>query len=74
MKPLFETNTERYTWVNFYTEFATKLLEYKSNRQTLISKLKRVFENAGINLPKLEIDINIIDIDPFTIFATFNRG
>lgn len=27
-----------------------------------------------MNLPILEIDSNIIDIDPFTIFATFNKG
>ncbi len=74
MKPLFETNTERYTWVNFYTEFATKLLEYKNNRQVLIEKVKKVFENAGMNLPTLEKDNNVTDIDPFTVFGTFNKG
>ena len=73
-KPLFETNTDRYTWVEFYKEFATKLLNYKNDRKTLIQKVKSVFANIGMNLPKLEKDNNIIDIDPFTIFGTFNKG
>ena len=73
-KPLFETNVDRYTWVKFYTEFATKLLEYKSDRKTLIEKIKNSFREIGMKLPKLESDENIVDIDPFTIFGTFNKG
>ncbi len=71
---LFETNIDRYTWVAFYTEFATKLLEYKNNRKALIEKVRNVFENAEMNLPKLEKDNNIIDIDPFTVFGTINKN
>lgn len=74
MKPLFETNTERYTWVNFYTEFAIKLLGYRNDRQSLIRKVKMVFDNIGMKLPTLEKDNNVTDIDPFTIFGTFNKG
>ena len=62
------------TWVDFYTKFAVKLLEYKNQRNILISKLKSAFINAGVNLPTIEEnDNNITDIDPFTIFAFFNR-
>lgn len=74
IKPSFETNIDRYTWVKFYTEFATKLLDYKNDRKTLIEKIKKIFSNIDMNIPKLEKDNNIIDIDPFTIFATFNKG
>lgn len=67
-------STEKFTWIDFYMEFADKLLPYKNDRQSLIDKIKNVFESAGIDLPKLEKDNNIVDIDPFTIFAAFNRG
>ena len=63
-----------YSWIDFYTKFADVLLGYKDNRPVLIEKIKAVFNEAGLNIPKLEEDGNIIDIDPFTIFALFNRG
>lgn len=68
------TNNVKYSWVNFYTEFAIKLLEYRNDRQTLIKKVKTVFDNIGMKLPTLEKDNNLTDIDPFTIFGTFNKG
>ncbi|MBR5503442.1 MAG: AAA family ATPase [Methanobrevibacter sp.] len=66
-------------WTDFYTEFADKLLEYKENRTQLIQKIQKVYEKININLPTLDRDANgkkIIpyDIDPFTIFALFNKG
>ncbi|MGM9849836.1 MAG: AAA family ATPase [Bacilli bacterium] len=66
-------------WTDFYMEFADKLLEYKDNRTELIQKIQKVYEKININLPTLEKDIgrNTIipyDIDPFTIFALFNKG
>lgn len=66
-------------WTDFYMEFASKLLEYKENRTSLINKIGNVFDDVGMKLPTLECDSegNIIppyDIDPFTIFALFNRG
>ena len=30
-------DTNKLTWVKFYTEFATKLLVYKNDRKTLIA-------------------------------------
>ena len=66
---------EKFTWIGFYTEFASKLLAYKDNRAELIGKIKRVYEEIGIKLPKLENDNNDVrDIDPFTVFGLFNKG
>ena len=65
---------EQFKWVSFYMEFATKLLEYKTDRTTLIGKLQSVYSNIGMKLPKLEKDDVPKDIDPFTIFGLFNKG
>lgn len=64
----------QYDWIDFYTEFATKLLPFKTDRKTLIQKIYAVYDTVGISVPKLESGDEIIDIDPFTIFGTFNKG
>lgn len=64
----------QYDWIDFYTEFATKLLPFKNDRKTLIKKINAVYAVAGLNVPKLESGDEIIDIDPFTVFGTFNKG
>ena len=64
----------QFDWINFYSEFADKLLEYKDNRQELINKIKRVYATINFKLPKLESGDEIIDIDPFTVFGLFNKG
>lgn len=64
----------QFNWVDFYEEFAFKLLEYKDNREDLIENVKTIFEKASIKLPTLEKDNNIVDIDPFTVFALFNKS
>lgn len=65
---------EQFKWVSFYMEFATKLLEYKTGRSSLIEILQKVYSNIGMKLPKLEKDNVPKDIDPFTIFGLFNKG
>ena len=65
---------EQFKWVSFYMEFATKLLEYKTDRSSLIGTLQKVYSNIGMKLPKLEKDNVPKDIDPFTIFGLFNKG
>lgn len=64
----------QFEWIDFYTEFATALLSFKSNRKALIEKIKKVYADIGIKLPKLESGNEIIDIDPFTVFGLFNKG
>lgn len=54
--------TNKYDWVDFYKEFAKVLLDYKENREILVSKVKDIYQKTGINLPTLEKDNNIIDI------------
>ena len=65
---------KEFIWIKFYMELADKLLEYKNNRAALIQKIKDVHTTIGMKLPTLDKNNNIIDIDPFTIFALFNKG
>ena len=65
---------EQFDWVDFYKEFAQKLLKYKVNRKELIAIVESVYKDSDINMPTLEIDNKLIDIDPFTIFGLFNKG
>lgn len=64
---------DQFDWVDFYKEFAAKLLDYKDRRDELIEKVKEIYTMTGINMPTLERDNNLIDIDPFTVFALFNK-
>lgn len=63
-----------YPWVAFYIEFANKLLAFANDRKPLVEIIKSVYEQIGINLPKLEKDGAVFDIDPFTLFGLFNKG
>lgn len=65
--------TANYEWIDYYNNFAKKLLSYKNNRKNLIEIIKNVFTETNINLPTLENENNIIDIDPFTVFGLFNK-
>lgn len=40
------------TWVRFYKELAERLLDYKSNRENLIAKIKKVYELTEMKLIK----------------------
>jgi 5-methylcytosine-specific restriction protein B len=64
----------QFTWVQFYKEFANKLLAYKNNREELIDKVKSIYTETEINMPTLEKDNNIVDIDPFTVFGLLNKS
>jgi len=64
----------QFDWVDFYKEFSHLLLAYKSNRQELIEKVKSSYSDTGINLPTLEKDNQIVDMDPFTVFGLFNKS
>lgn len=66
-------------WPKFYMEFADILLTYKNNRKSIIDKIQKIHYDLGINLLKLEEDdlgneFLSEDIDPFTVFALFNRN
>ena len=63
----------QFDWVDFYKEFAGILRSYKTKRPELIDKVRQIYEITGINLPTLEKDNQIVDIDPFTVFGLFNK-
>ena len=68
-------NTKSYlVWVEFYTKFADRLLDYKKDRKTLISKIQAVYQTIGIKVPKLDNGTSVSDMDPFTVFGLFNKG
>lgn len=66
--------SKQFDWVDFYAEFAHILLQYKDKRNELVSKVLQIYDNTGINLPTLEFENKIVDIDPFTIFGLFNKS
>ncbi len=72
----------QYEWVSFYEELAEKLLEYKNNRDELVSLIPMIFEKAGniygteIKVPTIDKKNDeevVLDVDPFTFFAFFNK-
>lgn len=64
---------DRFLWVDFYQEFAQKLVAYRDNRLDLIKKVKEIYKLSAISMPTLEKDNNLVDIDPFTVFGLFNK-
>lgn len=64
----------KFEWIDFYSEFATKLLDFRNDRKTLIAKIYEIYDDCGMKVPTLESENEIIDIDPFTVFGLFNKG
>jgi len=62
-----------YNWVPFYKELAAALLPYRTDRKALIEKIKQLFSDLGMPMPRLETDDALDDIDPFTVFGLFNK-
>ena len=65
---------DRFIWVPFYRELAEKLRVYKTNRDELIEIIKNIYKSIDMPLPKLDKDNQFIDVDPFTVFALFNKS
>ena len=64
---------KKFTWIPFYSEMAEKLLEYKDNREDLV-KIIFGMDRQYINYIKDDNGNDYPDIDPFSVFAIFNRG
>ena len=41
----------QFAWVDFYKEFAGKLLAYKNNRGELVDKVREIYAEDGIYRP-----------------------
>lgn len=74
-------NKQQFTWIPFYTEFAQALLSYKNKREELVewiytelSKIKGVGGKSLIDYLHEKDGSHISDIDPFSVFAIFNRA
>ncbi len=65
---------KQFDWVDFYKELSGKLLTYKNNRKDLIETVKQIFISSEINMPSLDKDNHLVDIDPFTVFGLFNKS
>lgn len=64
----------KFEWIEIYKELAHKLRDYKSKRDELIKIIKNIFIEIKIDLPTLEKDNEIVDIDPFTVYGLFNKS
>ena len=64
-----------YTWIPFYKELAENLLQFKNDRQPLIDWIYSNIKGEYIKHLKDDPDgRRVADIDPFTVYAIFNRG
>lgn len=66
------STAEHFPWIPFYTNFADALVPYQHKRDELIEKLIAVFASIDMKFPKLDGGLPG-DIDPFTVFALFNK-
>lgn len=64
-----------YTWIPFYKELSQKLLQFRDDRQPLIDWIYSNIKSEYIKHLKDDPDgRRVADIDPFTVYAIFNRG
>lgn len=61
------------SWIPFYEELASVLLQFRNNRPDLIGILSSIYQNTNMPLLKFTDPIICTDVDPFTVFASFNR-
>lgn len=64
----------KYQWCDSCVKLATKLLDYKNNRELLIQKQKKALSGSDVKAPVLAKNKEAADIDPFTVFGIFNRN
>ena len=66
-----------FTWIPFYKELAQKLLQFKNDRKPLVdfiySELSTVGSKSLVDYIHMEDGSKVKDIDPFSVFAIFNR-
>lgn len=64
-------------WIPLYTELAKALLSCKNNRKPLVdwiySDISKVGDSSLVEYLHMRDGSKIKDIDPFSVFAIFNR-
>ena len=63
-----------YTWIPFYKEFAQKLFKFSRNRTPLVNWIYDNLQGYINHLKDAPDGRRVPDVDPFTVFAIFNRG
>lgn len=63
-----------YTWIPFYKELAQKLFRFSRNRTPLVNWIYDNLEGSIGHLKDAPDGRRVPDIDPFTVYAIFNRG
>jgi hypothetical protein len=68
-----------FTWVPLYRELAERLVEWEARQPELIALMERIREDGYVVTPLTDRDgegnrFLLKEIDPFTVFGTFNRG
>lgn len=63
-----------YTWIPFYKELAQKLFRFSRNRTALVNWIYDNLQGYINHLKDAPDGRRVPDIDPFTVFAIFNRG
>ena len=69
---------DQFEWPEFYSKFADRLLNYKTNRYPLITKCHEIYNElrfTGLTKDKFSDGVTgpLTDICPFTTLALFNR-
>lgn len=63
-----------YTWIPFYKELAQKLLQFRNDRTPLVNWIYDNLQGYINHLKDAPDGRRVPDVDPFTVFAIFNRG
>lgn len=67
-----------FTWIPFYKELSEKLLQFRNDRKPLVdfiySDLSTVGSKSLVDYIHMEDGSQVTDIDPFSVFAIFNRS
>ena len=63
-----------YTWIPFYKEMSKKLLQFRNDRKPLVDWIYDNLQGYINHLKDAPDGRRVPDIDPFTVYAVFNRG
>lgn len=69
----FFANALDFSWIESYRAIADRLLDFKYDRTCLLDLLQKAFDSIDMKFPTIESENDPIDIDPFTVFAFFNK-
>ena len=70
----------KFSWIEFYMAFASRLLEFKDNRGELAERIKSCYHKItekhsdfSLTFPQIYDNSQFKELDPFTIFGLFNK-